>query len=384
MPLQISETELQAILEVVASAASGTSVGCLMADGRVDHKLRTLQRRLDLLCGQGRLVAQGEGRARRYLVAASAPANKQLQPATDLDWLSAEACEIRSLITRPEWVLSHGVQKEHEGRGTRTQDRTPENYSPAVIGRNDPCPCGSAKKYKKCCLESDAAAKAGKTSPDHSSQRTQRAGDALKDQWTISKVACLETAEIVTRLETLGIDGCQATFVELAGGQTSALSIGNVWAGELTTPPGTEEGDFIWLAACELWKRYCPENPSMEMIDEWVTEGYDLTQARKYVDAAEVWLRAWEHVRPRLEPHMITFKAVDPVFRLTQFFGNWIQDFTIGIGNAVISDRKYADIGMRVIGEGWGRGLGEGIGGGEAAGHAQKNHHPDLGGNGMS
>lgn len=23
------------------------------------------------------------------------------------------------------------------------------------IGRNDPCPCGSGKKYKKCCLKSD-------------------------------------------------------------------------------------------------------------------------------------------------------------------------------------------------------------------------------------
>ena len=22
------------------------------------------------------------------------------------------------------------------------------------IGRNDPCPCGSGKKYKKCCLKS--------------------------------------------------------------------------------------------------------------------------------------------------------------------------------------------------------------------------------------
>ena len=22
----------------------------------------------------------------------------------------------------------------------------------AAIGRNDPCPCGSGKKYKKCCL----------------------------------------------------------------------------------------------------------------------------------------------------------------------------------------------------------------------------------------
>ena len=72
-----------------------------MADGRVDYKLRTLQRRLDLLCGQGRLVAQGKGRARRYLAAASAPANDQLLPATDLDWLSAEAREIRALITRP-------------------------------------------------------------------------------------------------------------------------------------------------------------------------------------------------------------------------------------------------------------------------------------------
>jgi len=26
------------------------------------------------------------------------------------------------------------------------------------IGRNDPCPCGSARKYKVCCLEKDRAA----------------------------------------------------------------------------------------------------------------------------------------------------------------------------------------------------------------------------------
>lgn len=23
---------------------------------------------------------------------------------------------------------------------------------PGKLGRNDPCPCGSGKKYKKCCL----------------------------------------------------------------------------------------------------------------------------------------------------------------------------------------------------------------------------------------
>ncbi len=30
--------------------------------------------------------------------------------------------------------------------------------SPAKIGRNDPCPCGSGKKYKRCCLAEQAAA----------------------------------------------------------------------------------------------------------------------------------------------------------------------------------------------------------------------------------
>ncbi|MEO6594361.1 MAG: SEC-C metal-binding domain-containing protein [Planctomycetota bacterium] len=25
------------------------------------------------------------------------------------------------------------------------------------IGRNDPCPCGSGRKYKKCCFEKDRA-----------------------------------------------------------------------------------------------------------------------------------------------------------------------------------------------------------------------------------
>ena len=36
----------------------------------------------------------------------------------------------------------------------------------AKIGRNDLCPCGSGKKYKKCCLASDeAAARAARPAP---------------------------------------------------------------------------------------------------------------------------------------------------------------------------------------------------------------------------
>jgi uncharacterized protein len=37
----------------------------------------------------------------------------------------------------------------HTGTGAGPARRT-------RIGRNDPCPCGSGKKYKKCCLRKEA------------------------------------------------------------------------------------------------------------------------------------------------------------------------------------------------------------------------------------
>lgn len=35
----------------------------------------------------------------------------------------------------------------------------------AKIGRNDPCPCGSGKKYKRCCLAVDQAARTAAREP---------------------------------------------------------------------------------------------------------------------------------------------------------------------------------------------------------------------------
>lgn len=31
-------------------------------------------------------------------------------------------------------------------------DPTPTQRSKGRVGRNDPCPCGSAKKFKRCCI----------------------------------------------------------------------------------------------------------------------------------------------------------------------------------------------------------------------------------------
>jgi uncharacterized protein YecA (UPF0149 family) len=46
--------------------------------------------------------------------------------------------------------------EEEENAPDETDDAVPARAVPIVehapkVGRNDPCPCGSGKKYKKCC-----------------------------------------------------------------------------------------------------------------------------------------------------------------------------------------------------------------------------------------
>ncbi len=44
---------------------------------------------------------------------------------------------------RQDYVMSHG--------GGQAEEKTTKKREGQKIGRNDPCPCGSGKKYKKCC-----------------------------------------------------------------------------------------------------------------------------------------------------------------------------------------------------------------------------------------
>ena len=46
------------------------------------------------------------------------------------------------------------VKETFEGGGDQTVKRKPV-VKKAKVGRNDPCPCGSGKKYKNCCLDKD-------------------------------------------------------------------------------------------------------------------------------------------------------------------------------------------------------------------------------------
>jgi Fic/DOC family len=115
MPIQITETEYQSLLQRIASRPDGASVKELLADPAVTSPKRTLQRRLDHLLSEKLIVPVGEGRARRYRVPArlsyrtalggTPPPIMLREDPPELpvvrEWLSYEAREIRALIQAP-------------------------------------------------------------------------------------------------------------------------------------------------------------------------------------------------------------------------------------------------------------------------------------------
>ncbi|MCB8951714.1 MAG: SEC-C domain-containing protein [Ardenticatenales bacterium] len=60
------------------------------------------------------------------------------------------------------------VVQRGKGRGVELRREMPK------VGRNDPCPCGSGKKYKNCHMRQDMAASAG-TSAGSNGQQNQSA-----------------------------------------------------------------------------------------------------------------------------------------------------------------------------------------------------------------
>ena len=73
-----------------------------------------------------------------------------------LTWVAVE----EGLATTWEWVSTVDSRREEFAAAVRDPGRPrlarpaerPDRRPAAKIGRNDPCPCGSGKKYKKCCL----------------------------------------------------------------------------------------------------------------------------------------------------------------------------------------------------------------------------------------
>ena len=71
----------------------------------------------------------------------------------------------KTLLSSKNPFALKGKEKEHVHLPSEkpTQEEQPKESQPDAtvhvgpkVGRNDPCPCGSGKKYKKCCIDSQS------------------------------------------------------------------------------------------------------------------------------------------------------------------------------------------------------------------------------------
>ena len=64
--------------------------------------------------------------------------------------MEADGVNFKSIRQMKKWMKDHEQELRAEGAPDQPKVETVVHEGPR-IGRNDPCPCGSGKKYKKCC-----------------------------------------------------------------------------------------------------------------------------------------------------------------------------------------------------------------------------------------
>ena len=64
--------------------------------------------------------------------------------------MEADGVNFKSIRQMKKWMKEHETELRAEGNPEQHHVETVVHEGPK-IGRNDPCPCGSGKKYKKCC-----------------------------------------------------------------------------------------------------------------------------------------------------------------------------------------------------------------------------------------
>ena len=243
------------------------------------------------------------------------------------------------------------------------------------IGRNEPCPCGSGKKYKNCCLGSKVDTVNQTTSkpekPDINMLAIMRFQQKLQDNpeqleqmgkqiekssgdkdisfkdfilqsWSLNKVRMMSTSEIIEKLESLNVDFEIERFKKQAQDYISAIQLAeDHYYTQNFQAPGQDE-DFIWLAIIELWNRMIPEKWNMEMIDDLTQEGYEDIGKRNYKDGIEKWEKAWNMIISIVPPHIKSVEDADKfISGLTQCIFNWCQDFEVKLGNAGTEDASF-------------------------------------------
>ncbi len=261
------------------------------------------------------------------------------------------------------------------------------------IGRNAPCPCGSGKKYKKCCLNTAQQTKRMhsdhngfiqpppretsqkiplKTSGiqvrpyilakmcDPTEQQVQELflkRPELKKRATVSvsQMRSLSAEQLIEKLSQRGVRYDQEQFLAICKNEVSAWEVAEIlWPKQMKSYE-KEVSDVTGLAACMLWQRLYDEKKltriSVEMLDDWMQMGYKLLVDNNGFEACRLWMRVWDTFKANYDLSNRSIGEIDVQFNGSQSFFNWCQDFEMELINASIDSKEFAELGVAYLKE---------------------------------
>ena len=130
-------------------------------DDRIFDALRNVFDQGEVQFGAGMLAAYGDSKALPLVVDAIA----SFTPDFKETWSRGDLVELLAAHERLGGVLPPELRERVDRWIAAWKATSPRSVSSngaggqRKVGRNEPCPCGSGKKYKKCCLGSDEAAR---------------------------------------------------------------------------------------------------------------------------------------------------------------------------------------------------------------------------------
>jgi len=260
------------------------------------------------------------------------------------------------------------------------------------IGRNAPCPCGSGKKYKKCCLNNDQQTERMPSDyngfiqppPRETSHKIPLEASGIRirpymlakmcdpkekhvqeiflhhpelkerNMLSVSQMRSLSTEQLIEKLLEKGVRYDQEQFLAMCEKENSAWDVAEMlWPKQLKSLE-KNVSDVAGLAACLLWQRLYDEKKltkvSIEMLDDWMEKGYKLLGKDRF-EACRIWMRVWETFKADYDLANRSIDEIDAQFNGSQSFFNWCQDFEMELINASIDLKEFAELGVSYLNE---------------------------------
>ncbi|MDI6872364.1 MAG: SEC-C metal-binding domain-containing protein [Bacillota bacterium] len=196
-------------------------------------------------------------------------------------------------------------------------------------GRNEPCPCGSGKKYKRCCLGKEAAV----------------AARALLNQrsrpWDLDEVRAMTTPAILAKLASLGLAVSEEDVRQGARVHSGAVALSEAWiAAHPFTATGFDE-DFPWFAAWTLWERLNLRPLPLDTVYDLIREERERRDSDRLPNP-DNWLRAWAYLKEHLlRMDLHTLQEADQVLGADFNLRSWFVEFMRGLTLEAKEDSSY-------------------------------------------